>query len=413
MIDPLVPPRRKDPLRRTRQPTLPPAERSRKAHGLIRPAAEGRFMLPRCRECGTFHYPPREACPKCLSFDVKLAEAPAGGVLASETTIRVPSEVYFRERAPWRIGIVTLDCGPSMVAHLHADCTLGERVMLSLQLDRSGQAVAFAHPATRTPNMADDPQWRELTADPKFRRVLVTDARGPVGLAAIKALKAAGAGTVFAGVSEQWKPFPGEAELRALEGATIVPLDVRDDKSVHDLASDIGAKVDILINTAAHIRPGGVLERSGLNVLREELETGYLGLVRLAQAFGPVMRARGADGVNSAAAWVNILSVYALANLPAYGAYSASQAACLSLGQSLRTALRPGGIKVVNIFTGPLDIEWFQTEPPPKVAPAALARAIVDALRRGLEDVFVGDVAQDIHARFLADPKALERELAG
>ncbi|MGI6247515.1 MAG: SDR family NAD(P)-dependent oxidoreductase [Pseudochelatococcus sp.] len=413
MTDPLTPPRRKDPLGRTRRPTLPPAGRSREAHGLIRPAAEGRFMLPRCEACGAFHYPPREACPACLSFDVKLADAPSGGVLASETTVRVPSEVYFRERAPWRIGIVTLDCGPAVIAHLHGDCTLGERVTLSLQLDRSGQAVAFAHPATRTPNMADDRQWRELTADPKFRRVLVTDVRGPVGLALVKALKAAGAGTVFAGVSERWKPFPAEAELNALEGVSLVPLDVRDDQSVRDLAADIGAKVDILVNTAAHIRPGGVLECNGLGVAREELETNYFGLARLAQAFGPVMRARGADGVTGAAAWVNILSVHALANLPAWGAFSASQAAGLSLAQSLRAAFRPGGLKVVNAFTGPLDTEWFQTEPQPKVSPAALARSITDALQRGLEDVFVGDVAQDIHARFLADPKALERELAG
>ena len=32
---------------------------------------------------------------------------------------------------------------------------------------------------------------------------------------------------------------------------------------------------------------------------------------------------------------------------------------------------------------------------------------------RGLEDVFVGDVAQDVRARLAVNPKALERELAG
>jgi short-subunit dehydrogenase len=123
------------------------------------------------------------------------------------------------------------------------------------------------------------------------------------------------------------------------------------------------------------------------------------------------MRMRGSDGVNSAAAWVNILSVYALANWPAFGAYSASQAACLSLSHSLRAELRPGGVKVVNVFTGPLDTEWFQTVPPPKVAPRVVASSIVSALRRGLEDVFVGDVAEDIRQRLAANPKAVEREL--
>jgi hypothetical protein len=45
------------------------------------------------------------------------------------------------------------------------------------------------------------------------------------------------------------------------------------------------------------------------------------------------------------------------------------------------------------------------------VSPAALAGAIVGALRGSVEDVYPGDVAQDWLARFLEDPKALEREL--
>jgi hypothetical protein len=70
-------------------------------------------------------------------------------------------------------------------------------------------------------------------------------------------------------------------------------------------------------------------------------------------------------------------------------------------------------VKVLNVFFGPLETEWFQAVPPPKVTPQALARAVVDALREGLEDVFVGDIAQDVRARLAVDPKALERELAG
>jgi short-subunit dehydrogenase len=46
--------------------------------------------------------------------------------------------------------------------------------------------------------------------------------------------------------------------------------------------------------------------------------------MRLAQAFGPGMASRTADGVNSAVAFVNILSVHALSADPQYGAFSAS-----------------------------------------------------------------------------------------
>ena len=63
------------------------------------------------------------------------------------------------------------------------------------------------------------------------------------------------------------------------------------------------------------------------------------------------------------------------------------------------------------MFTGPLDTEWFQSVSPPKLSPAALASATVDALRKGIEDSYVGDIAQDIKARLDTQPKALEREL--
>ncbi|WP_315766412.1 MULTISPECIES: SDR family NAD(P)-dependent oxidoreductase [unclassified Bradyrhizobium] len=411
MIDPIEPPKRKNPLLRTRLPASPPRPRSRTSHGFTRAAAEGRFMLQRCQACGVFAYPAREACPFCLSAQLTFVDAPRRGTLLAETTARVPSDVYFRERAPWRVGLVKMDCGPMIVAHLHADSIEGAPVRMSLQLDKSGQAVAFAAPEQETPNMADDKQWREMTADPKFRRVLVTNGRSVVGQEAALALKAAGAKTVFVGVAEAWRPFAGEKLLSGQEGIQIVTLDAGDEKSAADLAADIGGKVDILVNTTEYVRSGGLLDRRGTSIARDEIDQAYLGFINLAQAFGPAMRMRGADGINNSAAWVNILSVYALANWPAFGAYSASQAACLSLSHCLRAELRPGGVKVMNLFTGPVDSEWFQMVPPPKVAPRTIAQAVVSGLRNGLEEMYVGDVAEEIRQRLAANPKALEREL--
>jgi NAD(P)-dependent dehydrogenase (short-subunit alcohol dehydrogenase family) len=124
------------------------------------------------------------------------------------------------------------------------------------------------------------------------------------------------------------------------------------------------------------------------------------------------MRARGADGQSSAVAWVNVLSIYALANFPPHGTFSASKAAAHSLAQCLRAEMRPAGVRVVNVFPGPIDDEWNQLLPPPKVTPAALAGAIVKALQEGIEDVYPGDVAQEWLARWRDNPKALERELS-
>lgn len=411
MTAPLPPPKRKNPLKRTRLPVSPPDLRSRQSHLLTRAAAEGRFGLPTCLDCGALHYPPRDACPHCLSSRIGMRECSALGTLAATTTVQISNNVYFRERSPWRVGLVTLDAGPGVVAHVHGDCADGGRVRLDWRLDRSGNATAFAVPDPPSPNMMDDPQMREMTLDPKHRRVLVTDGRTALGQAMAKALSDAGAALVFVGIAEAWKPFPGSERLSAIRGVEIMPLDMTDTDSVNDLADAIGARVDIIVNTSAHIRPGGLLERKGVTVAREELEAGYLALLRLAQGFGPVMRFRGADGANSACAWVNVFSIYAQMAWPAYGAWSAAQAAMFNASLSLRGELRPGGVRVVHVFTGPTEDDWFQPLPPPKVAAGQIASAVVDALRRGLEDVYVGDVAQDFRARLDLNPKALEREL--
>ncbi len=413
MTEPLAGPKRKNPLARTRQPQLPPAARSRTAHGLTAAAAEGRFALQVCDDCGAVAYPPRDACPSCLSARLPFRDVDPRGALVVQTTVRVSTDNYFHERQPWPVGLVRLDAGPSVVAHLHGDVAEGGRVRLAAALDRSGSAVMMALPDTDTATMSDDPELREFTCDPKFRRVLVTDGRSETGQALARACSEAGASLVLVGIADPWKPFPGETALRAIKAVEIVPLDLTDSGSVADLAAQNAARVDILINTAAHVRPGGMLGPGGLTVAREELELRYLGLIRLTRSFGPAMRARGADGVNAAAAFVNLLSIHAMTAWPAYGIFSSVEAACLSAAQSLRSELRPGGVKVVNVFSGPLETEWFQTVPPPKVAPAALARAVINALRAGVEDVFVGDVAQDIRARLAVNPKALERELGG
>lgn len=411
MTEPLAPPKRKNPLRRTRLPVPPPDMRSRQSHLLTRAAAEGVFGLPGCQDCGKVHYPPRDACPNCLSPRIALLACSDLGTLAEATSVQVSNNVYFRERSPWRVGLVTLDAGPHIVAHVHGDCATHDRVRLSWHLDRSGNAAAFATPETAPPNMADDSQLREMTLDPKHRRVLVTDGRTALGQAVAKSLSQAGAAIVFVGIADPWKLFAGKDALGAIRGVEMMPLDPTDTDSVNELADEIGGRVDIVVNTCEYIRPGGLLDRRGVNVAREELEGGYLALMRLAQAFGPALKVRGADGVNSACAWVNVLSIYAHMAWPAYGAYSAAQSALLGASLSLRGELRPGGVRVVHIFTGPTEDEWFQPLPPPKVAHGQIANAIVDALRRGLEEVWVGDVAQDFRERLEMNAKALEREV--
>ncbi|MEE9333345.1 MAG: SDR family NAD(P)-dependent oxidoreductase [Granulosicoccaceae bacterium] len=407
----LLPPPRKDPQKKTLSPTRPPEARSRASLGLSAAAAEGRFALQVCAECDTVQYPPRDACSNCIGTELPWQEVTPNGHLLAETTIRASTKLYFRERAPWRIGSVKLEAGPVVLCHIHNDCEKNAPVTMLNRLDASGQGVLLAIPTTRTNNMEDDPQLRALSADPKHRRILIADAWNPNTPAIAKALLDAGAATIFVGEAESWRPHPNRRELNEMDNVNVLPLDVTDTASVSKLAGEIGGKTDILINNARFMRPGGVLDRGDTGFAKDEIEVNYFGLMRLAQSFGPGMMGRTADGVNAAVAWVNILSVNALSNSPEYGCFSASNAAAYSLSQSLRGEFRGAGLRVMNVFVGPTDDAWYQSLPPPKVIPTSMARSVVDGLQRGLEDVWCGDIAKDVRDRWRQDPKVLEREM--
>jgi NAD(P)-dependent dehydrogenase (short-subunit alcohol dehydrogenase family)/uncharacterized OB-fold protein len=406
-----MPPRRakpKHPLRRFPSPTLPPASRSRVALGLTAFAAQGRLALQVCRDCGTVHYPPQEACRQCLSLRLAWRPQDGAGELVSDTVLRHSNELYFRTRVPLRLGSVRLDAGPTALAFVHEACPAPPaRVRLRAALDRAGAAVLAALPDDEVTTMAIDCVLRELTNDPAGRKILITDGRAPVAAPLARALAAAGAELIYVGMPEPWPPA-AVAAYGQIPEVLIRPLDVTDSESVSDLVAEIGGKVDILINTAEHHRPNAIVTRA-IETARAEMEVNYFGLLRLAQNFAPAMRARAVDG---AAAWVNVLSIFALSNFPPHGTFSAAKAAAHSAAQALRAELRGAGLRVVNVYPGPIEEEWNDMLPPPKLAPAALAAAIVAALRDGVEDVYPGDVAQDWLARWRDNPKALEREAA-
>ncbi len=49
---------------------------------------------------------------------------------------------------------------------------------------------------------------------------------------------------------------------------------------------------------------------------------------------------------------------------------------------------------------------------PPKLPPAGAARAALDGVERGLEEVYPGDMATGMSQGLASDPKAVEKDLA-
>ncbi|GIT53577.1 MAG: hypothetical protein Ct9H300mP16_07370 [Pseudomonadota bacterium] len=74
----------------------------------------------------------------------------------------------------------------------------------------------------------------------------------------------AGASIVFAGEAESWRHWPERENLQSIANVELVPLDVSDTQSVEELCGEIGGKVDILVNNARFVRPGGVVDGGNL-----------------------------------------------------------------------------------------------------------------------------------------------------
>ena len=112
-----------------------------------------------------------------------------------------------------------------------------------------------------------------------------------------------------------------------------------DSVSVDDIAGEIGARVDILVNTAEHVRAGGVIERHGLTVAREEMDIRYL-TMRLAQAAWKPGPARPKPMASTSAAAFAEFPSYSMCadELAGLWRFLATEAAGVSAAQSLRTS---------------------------------------------------------------------------
>ncbi|SRR5579883_2258191 len=113
-------------------------------------AARGMIAIRRCARCGRNHYPPREICPFCLDdrLDWEISDR-ANGVMLAQTVLHHSNEEKFRARLPLRVGLVHLQCGPTVVAFVDDRCIPGSGVMVSARLDEEGRPVLAAVPQQR------------------------------------------------------------------------------------------------------------------------------------------------------------------------------------------------------------------------------------------------------------------------
>jgi NAD(P)-dependent dehydrogenase (short-subunit alcohol dehydrogenase family) len=237
----------------------------------------------------------------------------------------------------------------------------------------------------------------------KNQVALVTGANRGIGRAFVECLIAAGAARVYATARDPERV----ADLVARYPGKVAPLKL-DITNALDVAAaaERCRDVSLLVNNAGINRQAGLIAAADLAQARAEIETNYFGPLAMCRAFAPILKANGGGAI------INMLTILARANLPMYGSLSASKAAALSMTQGVRAELAGQGTLVVGVLPGACDTEMERNFPPPKLPAAAAARAALDAVEQGVEEVYPGDMATGMSQGLAADPRAVEKDLA-
>jgi len=226
------------------------------------------------------------------------------------------------------------------------------------------------------------------------KTVLITGANRGIGKALVDEALRRGAKRVYAGMRN-----PVQHPDRRV---TPLALDVT---NLSQIQGAVGAvdTLDVLINNA-----GIALydDLSDLDVLEQTFAVNFLGLLKVTNAFLPLLK-------RSKGAILNNLSMAGLAPLPVIPSYSTSKAAALNLTQSLRMLLASGGVTVHAVVLGPVDTDMNRGFNIPKVSTEFAATGIFDGLEKGEEEIFPDPASQSI-AKAWRDgvSKALERQFA-
>ena len=233
---------------------------------------------------------------------------------------------------------------------------------------------------------------------------LVTGTNRGVGRTTVKVLMEQGAAKVYATARDASKiadlaaAYPGKVEALAL------------DITKPDQVSAVAARakdVNLLINNAGVNKMKGFIAADSIDHARAEMDANYFGTLAMCRTFAPVLKANGGGAI------INVISIVGRVTIPMLGSYCASKWALFSLTQGVRAELAKQGTLVVSVNPGAIDTDMAKGMDMAKLEPADVARQSLKAVEDGVEDIYVGDMAQGTIQGVRADEKAVEKQLAG
>ena len=185
--------------------------------------------------------------------------------------------------------------------------------------------------------------------------VFITGASRGFGFAAAEELVARGHRVA----ATMRNPERDGAAVQALdpERVEVLRCDVTErvtiDAAVHGAVERFG-RVDALFNNAGYGLYGPIEDLSEEEILRE-MDTNFVGQIRVAQALLPTMRAQGAGKI------INVSSLAGRIVGPLMGLYAASKWAVEAMSEALRYEVSRWGVDVTILEPGMYQSDWQTT----------------------------------------------------
>jgi len=182
-------------------------------------------------------------------------------------------------------------------------------------------------------------------------------------------------------------------ELVDIPGATVLPLDITDPRSV-TAAAAAAPDVTLLVNNAGVDTVTGLVT-GDLDRIRLELDTHFWGTLGMIRAFAPQL---------AGGAILNVLSAMSWFNYPGRTAYGVAKAAEWNLTNGVRLELADQKTLVTALHLGAADTDLSGDYDGPKGDPAVLVRAGLDGLERDSIEVVADEWTAHVKASLAGDP---------